>query len=445
MDKQFLTVNGCMQRIKNVLNVKTPSQVMIAVTVAFVVVLGVGFAVNRANKASNSVTASSDEEISDNPRTLDDAIIWYLKEKEADKYLKGQYFASSYRILDTILSSERVTVFTHILCEWISLDGETVSGGAGLTSITFRVGSNGFEYEDSTYYPKPDALDIPQKAKDAIANPVYFAEMRAEADKDINDFLESLPPSSINLETAITQAVLEANKSGYNPGDFSTESHTTLAIAEEAETVTVYLMVLYENYGFSEGGFSELGGSHMPVAITFDKRTNSGLTMTEYWTPRDGAYYVPSIKEKFPPEAYEDALDTQKYIYAHKMSCYEQAIEYGDVDTDLQIASLIETICLSPAQASNPEVYIEAHSIDFRELVYYGRYTLDYCFDLFEKGGQTGLEGQIMANACRDIMTILGETVVEGNFYTGQEWYDAQRAYREEQKVCLREIHNAIK
>jgi len=125
MDKQFLTVNGCMQRIKKVLNVKAPSQVMIAVTVAFAVVLGVGFAVNRANKASDSVTASPDEEISDNPRTLDDAIIWYLKEKEADKYLKGQYFASSYRILDTILSSERVTVFTHILCEWISLDGET--------------------------------------------------------------------------------------------------------------------------------------------------------------------------------------------------------------------------------------------------------------------------------------------------------------------------------
>jgi len=89
--------------------------------------------------------------------------------------------------------------------------------------------------------------------------------------------------------------------------------------------------------------------------------------------------------------------------------------------------------------------YIEAHSIDFRELVYYGRYTLDYCFDLFEKGGQTGLEGQIMASACRDIMTIWGETVVEGDYDTGQEWYDAQRAYREEQKVCLREIHNAIK
>ena len=234
-------------------------------------------------------------------------------------------------------------------------------------------------------------------------------------------------PGTASLDAAVTNAIITNNRDKYGSrGDFAAEAHTTLATVEEDDTVTVYLMVLYQAYGYSDGGFFELTGSHMPVAITFDKQADSGLVMTEYWTPGDGAYYALSIKEKFPPDIYEDAIDTQKYIYAHKISCYEQAVEYGEVDTDYQIVSLIESICSSPKTASYPGAYIEEHSVEYRELVYYGRYTLDYCFNLFEQGGQRELAGHIMAMACRDIMTILGEAVEEGSFATGQDWYNAQ-------------------
>ena len=250
----------------------------------------------------------------------------------------------------------------------------------------------------------------------------------------LNDWVGSIekmyavPPVSLDLEAAVSDAILEVNKNSYLLGDLATEAHTTLATVEQGDTVTVYLMALYQVYRYSGGGFYDISGDHIPVAITFDKGLNGGYTMTEYWIPRDGSYYIPSIREKFPPDICEDAIDTQKYICAHIISSYEQAVEYGKVDTNYQIASLIETICSSPVEASNPRAYIKAHSIEFRELVYYGRYTLDYCFSLFEQGSQTGLEGHIMAAACGDIMTVLGEKITEGNFDTGQDWYNAQSA-----------------
>ncbi|MDF2513627.1 MAG: hypothetical protein K0S04_3493 [Herbinix sp.] len=139
-------------------------------------------------------TASSVTSQTERIETLDDAVKWYLNEKEAHKYLEGQHFVASYRILDTQESSESITIYTHILCEWISLNGESVSGGAGLISITFNTDDNVYEYEKSTSYNAqqiPNASEIPQRVKDSISSATYFTEMRSEVDKDIADFLES--------------------------------------------------------------------------------------------------------------------------------------------------------------------------------------------------------------------------------------------------------------
>ncbi len=132
----------------------------------------------------SSNTASQTEK----PTTLDDAVKWYLNEKEASKYSKGQHFVSAYRILDTEETSDSVTVYTHILCEWISSSGETVSGGAGLISITFKNNNNAYEYEKSVSYDGqqiPGASEIPQKVKDAVKDAAYFPEMRTEVENRV--------------------------------------------------------------------------------------------------------------------------------------------------------------------------------------------------------------------------------------------------------------------
>lgn len=224
-----------------------------------------------------------------------------------------------------------------------------------------------------------------------------------------------------NLDACVADAILTANT--HHKSDFAAEAHTVLKTVESASTTTVYAMALYQEFGYAGSGFFETSGSHMPVAITFEKNAAGEYELKEYWTPQDGSYYAPSIKEKFPSDIYKDALDTQKYIVAHIQSCYEQAIEYGNVPVAGHLAKLVETICSSPAEASNSWAYIDAHPIEYREMIYYGNYTLRYCFTLFEQGGQTGLDGHIMASACRDILGKEEDIDLLAN--TGQDWYDA--------------------
>ena len=130
------------------------------------------------------------------PKTLDEAMNFYLQEKEANMYGKGDYFAASYRILDTVeLQEGRVKIYAHTLCEWINSYGEVVSGGAGVVAVTFNKDSDIYEYEKVDFYDFPQYSDIPQKVKDAVEDALldnsYFEEMRLEVDQDIADFLRS--------------------------------------------------------------------------------------------------------------------------------------------------------------------------------------------------------------------------------------------------------------
>lgn len=70
-------------------------------------------------------------------------------------------------------------------------------------------------------------------------------------------------------------------------------------------------------------------------------------------------------------------------------------------------------------------LYIGQHPQEYQSLISYGEYTLDYCYNLFAKGGQTGLEGQIMAAACRDILEVKGIKLNTIQYNSGQDWYNA--------------------
>jgi len=87
------------------------------------------------------------------------------------------------------------------------------------------------------------------------------------------------------------------------------------------------------------------------------------------------------------------------------------------------IESRLDVIVSSPKTASYPGAYINEHFIEYDEIVALGDKALQYMFSVFEKGGQTGLRGWIMALACSDI---IGEDLLfsETQVNTGQEWYD---------------------
>ena len=236
--------------------------------------------------------------------------------------------------------------------------------------------------------------------------------------------------STISTEqAAIHQAILEHNKSS-NPQEYDvaccsfvtleTLSGTPL-VGSNTHKITYYGWALYNEYKVTGEGLKTIIGGHVPVALSFDL-DERGYTLTEYWQPRDGSYYAPDIREKFPAHIVEDALHGQKFILQQTQECYAQAIAATGLDTDKVIGALIEMICSSPALSSNPGDHIKEHSIEYRELTYYGRYTLKYCFTEFLKGGQTDLRGHIMRAVIDDIAP-----EAQLNLYaeTGQEYFDA--------------------
>ena len=123
-------------------------------------------------------------------------------------------------------------------------------------------------------------------------------------------------------------------------------------------------------------------------------------------------------------------MDSQKFVLQQIQECRAQAVASTGLDTGQEIERLIRTICSSPAQSSDPGAYIKEHPTEYRELTYYGQYTLRYCFDRFEAGSEDGLAGQIMMEVCEDIATGWGEgplmpDLPADGVRTGQLWYSA--------------------
>lgn len=241
--------------------------------------------------------------------------------------------------------------------------------------------------------------------------------------------------SEVLLAKAINEAILAENKPSKPDGLYHCASFVLLDQQELSGTpavgssdhiklVTVYGLALHQGFGYSGGTFHDAAGSHIAVAITFEV-VDGKYVLKEYWTPRDGSYYVQDIRDKFPDEIEDEALDTQKYILAQKQDCYDQGVRYGGVDTYSAVEYLFEVIESSPATSSRPADYIDAHPIEYRELTYYGSYTLQYVFSQFLEGGQTGLRGHLMRSVLDDLAP---EAQLRLYAETGQEYFDEWKA-----------------
>ena len=230
---------------------------------------------------------------------------------------------------------------------------------------------------------------------------------------------------TVNLEDRLSAVILAHHESSRSEGRICVESHEILASKsrENGNVVTVYLLVLYEEYGLYDDEDSA-SGSYVPTAITFDLRSS---TVLEYWEPRDGAYYLSDIREKFPATALLKTMNDQKYIEKLQAENREKVRQQKDWlgDPDEMLGEIIAKICTEPAWSSNPGDYIDAHPDLYDKLLTYGQYTMQYCFGRFLQGGEHGLEGHIMAQACRDILASWQEEPNLGIQMTGQDWFDA--------------------
>ncbi|MCH5345013.1 MAG: transcriptional regulator [Acetatifactor sp.] len=306
----------------------------------------------------------------------------------------------------------------------------------------FRIGvnmSNPTE-EDIVVYVRVKGVEV------RIADPAVSADVNTSDDTEPSSE-ESIPTSESDTppdpekiwdaDTAIRAAILEKNIPSYESDyDFACSDFVTLATmsatplaGDTTHTITYYGWALYQQCKITQAGIEDVRGTHIPVALTFDLNEN-GYTLKEYWEPRSGSYNIPDIRDKFPADVAEDGTDSQKFIMQQVQSCYKQAIQFSGLDTDAVIGNLLDTICSDPKASSDPQDYIDAHSIEYRELLFYGEYTLRYCFDRFDHGNETGLNGKIMAIVCEELLQTKGMGPADaGTAETGQFWYDTLLAH----------------
>ena len=239
-----------------------------------------------------------------------------------------------------------------------------------------------------------------------------------------------------DLDTAITKAIFRHNLGlcswlpVFSCCDFASLGTETLPPEEPGlpSTVVCYGWALYQDYAISSDGIELKYGSYLPLALTFSL-DEDGYLLKELWRPREGGYLASDVRAKFPADLAEDGINSQKYGLAQTQRCYDQAVQYSGLDTEAVIGRLLKEVCSEPSPSSNPRDYLTAHAKEYHELLYYGEYTLRYCFARFQKGGETGLEGKIMALVCEELLQNKnGSPTDAATAATGQEWYDALTA-----------------
>lgn len=211
------------------------------------------------------------------------------------------------------------------------------------------------------------------------------------------------------LEVAVKETILEYWKDDREEVDFQCESHVTLAelsgertdekTGKTIETKEVYALVCEQSVSYDEEPFTLVGASSMPAVLSFDMASDGSYNLTDYWVPQDGDYNEPSIRERFaalPPEVAEEALDTQKYAVSQIQDCYTQIVEYGDVDTDRVIETLFDVIMASPDETLSPQDIIQAHPVEYRELIFYNDYTVQYIRSKIKEDKVSGTEAEVM-------------------------------------------------
>lgn len=147
---------------------------------------------------------------------------------------------------------------------------------------------------------------------------------------------------------------------------------------------------------------------------------NATITIDNY---ADGTLKLSAYQENEPGNLNDYELTSLK------QHCYDQAVRYWGMNTDLMVDDLLDTISSSPAQYSNAQPYIETHAEEYETLLHLGEHTLTCCFHAFLNNRASGIRAEIMAAACRDIAKVMGEDIdFEGQYINGPTWFDAFHA-----------------
>lgn len=132
------------------------------------------------------------------------------------------------------------------------------------------------------------------------------------------------PKTASALNNAIAKVLNEKYSARKPDGLIHVENYYLLSLETASGTplkgnsghmkiTNVYLLVYHMKYSVNGGQLEEHEGDFVPTAITFSIDENGEYTLKEYWTPKNGANYEKDVRSKFPGEAAENALNSEKY------------------------------------------------------------------------------------------------------------------------------------
>lgn len=135
------------------------------------------------------------------------------------------------------------------------------------------------------------------------------------------------PKTASDLNNAIAKVLNEKYQAQKPDGLIHIENYYLLAHETASGTplkgnfghmkiANVYLLVYHMKYSVNGGQLEEHEGDFVPTAITFSIDENGKYTLKEYWTPQKGSNYEKDVRNKFPGEAADNALNTEKYAEA---------------------------------------------------------------------------------------------------------------------------------
>lgn len=221
------------------------------------------------------------------------------------------------------------------------------------------------------------------------------------------------------VDKALREAVIEHNKEYSMPADFSCASFLVFSYEEnkdedtgEVVSETFYGRSLYKDMNLGEEGITEVVTVTLTLEVTLSEDGEGGYVVEECRDlTRDDFMQEGFLDEKFPGVwlggefTGTDILDFSSYDKILAMDCHAQAVEYGNLDTDAIIDGLVTYMTDIPMEFSNPRDYINGFYMEYREILLYGPYTLDYA-DRYRRSGAEDLKMAILDCAVEDIEEI---------------------------------------
>ena len=303
----------------------------------------------------------------------------------------------------------------------------------GLYTWTFRPDGNAFRFDAENSSPVSYFKSLPNEFI-PLHDGALFRSGNADGE------------TASTLAEILHKVILEHNYTSGDAGLICVENHEVLGelIACGAATVdgtpksilTVYLAGEYRSY---KENLVHQRSERFCAEVTLESDGN-GYSVTEYMQTSHQSRDAERIFPEHILKLYDERFGIIRNRSTMENRYDAQLLLYRSMGLETDIAALIDTICASPAQSSNPGDYIAAHQEEFDRLVDLGIHTLRYCFTEFAKGDQIGLEGHIMALACREFIPDRSGSheIPYETCMTGQDWFNQFAALAQQHRSEMR-------